>query len=264
MHRRFGLLVGAALVFANIFPAGATATTFSRSVTVTQSPKNVTQGARFTVTVRVGSPTQAKTVQIEARTQDIYGNTTWTVLKSQKVRATAKHTFKLLATGVDTQRYRARATYRTGKPVIDAFSVTVWQWTDLHRVSSYYSTAGVAANAYSQLAMNGDQYIGWYTYGSYGMWETRYTPGRSCKAFRGILGVTDASADGSSAEFTLLTDESSVVYTSSSLVPGMVETMQIPIANPYRFSIQARNTSPGGLRGYPAIGNPQFLCNTAF
>ena len=183
-------------------------------------------------------------------------------MKTRKVRGTAKHTFKLLATGVDTQRFRARAKYRSGQPAISqSFGITVWQWTDLREVSYYYVTNGAYAG---QFAMNGDQYIGWFTSGHYGMWETRYTTGRNCKAFRGVFGVTDSSDDGSSAQFTLLTDESTEAYASPVLVPGTVEPVQFAVAKPYRFSIQARNTSPDGLRSFPAIGTPQLLCNTEF
>ena len=253
----FALLVGSL----GLVPAGAATASVARAVTVVKAPTNVTQGDRFDVTVRVTGATQAKTVQLQTQTKDIYGNPQWTPTKTVRVVSTAKHTLKALADQVNAQRYRAVATYRDGKRVASKpFHVTVWSWTDLYAISSYYSTSGIANSSMSQFAMNGDQYLGWYVYLDEGMWERRYTPGRNCKAFRGVFGVTDSSADGSSAQFTLLTDETNVVYTSPTLVPGPVTKAQFNLAKPYRLSIQARNTSPNGELSYPAIGNPQLLC----
>lgn len=278
MYRRMRLTAGVLALAAGIAPVadltssvessaalGAAARTTSPSVTIAQAPKDVTQGDRFAVTVRVGSASQARTVEIQMQTEDYAGTKYWTRLRATQVRGTARHVFKLVATGVDTQRLRALATYRGSRSVASKpFGVTVWQWTDLAGIPSYYSTNGVSDHPSSQFGMNGDQYIGWYTYGPYGMWEARYTPGRHCKAFRGVFGVTDSSGDGSSAEFALLADETSLVYQSPALVPGAVETVEFEVASPYRFAIQARDTSPEDVYAFPAIGNPQFLCSTEF
>ena len=253
-------LLGAAVAApAQAVPAVQRSTT--PVVLVAPAVHDVNQGDLFSVTVKVGAARLAKTVQIQAQTKDIYGKLEWTLLKTANVHAEATHVLKVMADGVDSERFRAVATYRDRKPVVSkAFAVTVWTWTDLSLISSYYETFGISSGAYSQFGMNGDQYIGWYTYDRSGMWEQRYTPGRHCKAFRGVFGVSDSSADGSSAQFTVLTDETNVVYQSPTLVPGAVTDVQFDLALPYRLSIQARNTSPDGVLSYPAIGNPQLLC----
>lgn len=269
MYRRAMTALVCVLVCAGA-PASATwearaSTQTALGVTVVTAPADVTQGDKYDVVVRVASPRRARTVQIQTQTTDIFGAVQWTFLKSVRVAGQAKRSVPLVATGVGRQRFRALVTYRDAKPATSRpFGTTVWQWTVLSRIPSYYSTGGVADYSGAQFGMNGDQYVGWFTHYDYGMWEARYTPGRNCKAFRGVFGVTDDSSDGSSGEFTLLTDETDVVYQSPSLVPGAVETVQLELANPYRFAIQARDTSPDGLAAYPAIGNPEFLCNTAY
>ena len=263
------LTVGAFVLPADADSSGASPTTSIQAsarvsggaVTLVDIPKDLTLGDRFTVTAKVSRARLAKTVQIQTQTLDYYGNKQWTSTKTSRVKGAARHTFNLVASGVDRQKIRALVTYRDGAQVASkSVGYTIWQWTNLSSFSSYYRTGGVMDYSWSQFGMNGDQYVGWYTLGGYDMWEARYTPGRNCKAFRGVFGVTDDSADGSSAEFTLVTDETTTVYQSPSLVPGSVETVQLDLAKPYRFAIQARNTSPDGVWSYPAIGNPQFLC----
>jgi hypothetical protein len=233
-------------------------------VSIAHAPSDVMEGDRFKVKVRVGSPVKAKTLVLQQRVVDILGNTSWTSLKSRKVASKARHTFKLVATGVDTQRFRALVVYRgAGKVRSAARGVTVWAWTDLGRIPHYYATSGVN-HEYFQFGLAGTQYRGWLTMGGYGSWETRFTPGRHCKAFRGVVGVTDQSADGSSGQVTLLANETAIVYQSPVLTPGAAHGFEIALSAPYRFAIQGRNLSPDGVRSYPAIGTPQFLCDTAF
>jgi hypothetical protein len=244
-----------------VAPTGAVASSAAvRVVEVVKKPRQVTLGARFSVTVRVGAAREASRLRIETQTEDVYGNKQWTAVKVRRVNTQSRHTLKLVATEPNVQRYRATVRYRDGKTVAaKPFAVTVWQWVDLSRFDAYYATAGISDHQYSQFPMNGDQHIGWYTYLDHGMWEARYTTGRKCTAFRGTFGMTDHSADGSSGRFTLLAD-GEVVYDSPTLVPGVVATPRVSLAKPYRFAIQARNTSTDGVLAWPAIGGPQFLC----
>lgn len=235
-----------------------------RSVILT-GPKDVTEGDLYTITVKVAAPRKAKTVQLQALRPEYAGDSTpvWVVVKTRKVNATANHTFRALADAGESQRYRAVATYVDGKPIWSkAMSVRVWHWTDLSRYTAYYKVGTVYDESYWAFAMNGDTWEGWRTRSS--MAESRYTLGRNCKSFRGTMGVDDFTDDGGTAQITLLTDESNVVYTSPTLVPGEVVNVQLDLELPYRFSIQGRNTSPddGIVRDvYPAIGAAQFLCH---
>jgi hypothetical protein len=231
------------------------------SVSITSAPSNVTEGDRMKLGAKVASASKATRVQLQERQVDIFGNSSWVTVRSEKVRGRARHTFTLTADGLNKERYRARAVYRSGKAVVSsAVTVTVWRWIALSNYRAYYSTNGVANNPYSDFNMNGRQYLGWYTYSSDPSWEARYTPGRNCKAFRGELGVRDESSDGSSATITLLTDDDQVLYESPSLKPGSVTKINLAMGRPYRFIIRAVDTSPDGLYAYPAIGDPAYLC----
>ena len=95
---------------------------------------------------------------------------------------------------------------------------------------------------------------------SYPSYESRYTVGRHCKAIRGVAGVSDKSADRSSAVVSVVADETTTVFTSGTLSPGMAEQFEVDLAKPYRLSIQAQRTSPADQAAYPAIGSPELLC----
>ena len=224
--------------------------------------KNVTEGDRLTVRVRVGSAGQAKTVELLKETKSIFGSVSWEPVKRKHVKGKALQQFVVTVTDENHERYRARVAYKNRKPVTTSpVRVTVWRWIDLIAFRPYLSTGGMWDSNYQPaFTMNGTTYEGWQTRHPYPTWESRYTPGRNCKAFRGDLGVTDTSADGSSATISFLAEETQFVYASPSLTPGMIKKVTLNLAKPYRFSIQARNTSPDSLRAYPAIGNPQFLC----
>lgn len=116
--------------------------------------------------------------------------------------------------------------------------------------------------------INGQAYRGWgaATYSNTGTWEARFTPGRNCDAFRGVLGVEDVSADGSSASIGFTIDETTY-QGFDGLTPGMSQPVNIPLdPKPYRFAIHLTDTSPGATTGrdavqsYPVIGEPAFRC----
>lgn len=233
----------------------------TRSVSVVRAPRHVEEGKRFRVTLRVDAPSAARRVAVQNLQTDVYGNTEWVTLRSKRVNGVARQRFRLLAEGLNLQKYRAVATYRDKPRAVASprFAIHIWRWIDLQLYRPYYSTYGVAINGYSEFSMNGDRWLGWYAYGGSGMWESRHTPGRDCKAFRGVFGVTDESQDGSSAEFTVLADETETVFRSKPLGPGGVQKAKFSLARPYRLSVQARSTSPG-VPVAPAIGLPQLLC----
>src|SRR5262249_50893899 len=147
----------------------------------------------------------------------------WQTVKRTKVRGHKKHTFRAVAGTEDSQRYRARAIYEGGAASMSRPAVsTVWHWTDMMSFRAYAWTNGVSSNEFNQFQMNGSEYHGgWYTSGSYTTWETRFTPGRHCSAFRGVAGLTDNSQDGSSGAIQLVADESTAAFSSKALTPGM-------------------------------------------
>ena len=252
-------LGGLAAVPIGAVPASAE---FIRETRISDAPRNVTLGDRIRVTVKVGSPARARGVQLERRTTDIYGNTTWSRVSRQRVDGRAKHTFKPVAAQLDRERFRAVTTYKSGgRTASKRRTVRVWSWTPLSKLPSYYKTNGVNGYEYTNFGMAGNQHLGWFTYGSYGAWEGRYTTGRHCKALRGDFGLNDKSADGSGGQFTIVNvDDGSTLYQSPVVHPGGVVSAQVRFPLPYRISIQARTTPADGPLALPAIGSPELLC----
>lgn len=263
MIRRAATATAISMVALGMMPvvSATPASAAGASLSITSAPSNVTEGDRMKFGTKVASASKATRVQLQERQVDIFGNSSWVTVRSEKVRGRARHAFTVTADGINKERYRARAVYRSGKAAVSSsVTVTVWRWVPLGNYNAYYSTYGVSSNPYSNFAMNGRQYLGWYTYSSYRSWEARYTPGRNCKAFRGELGVRDESSDGSSATITLLTEDDQVLYESPPLEPGIVTKLNLAMSRPYRFSIRAADTSPDSAHAYPAIGDPAYLC----
>lgn len=228
-------------------------------VTVTL-PNSLVEGDRLIVKVKVGRTQEAKRILLQRFTTDIFGNTSWETVKKAKVAGKKRHTFGAVAGEGDTERYRARVLYADAKPAMSKpASATVWHWSALTDMPDYYKTVGIFESASGPI--NGVQYNGVFTYGSsYSSWEIRYTLGRHCRALRGVLGVGDNSADGSSAVISLVQDETHAILTSATLTPGMDQRFQVDLALPYRLSVQMQETSPADEAAYPAIGTPELLC----
>ncbi len=208
----------------------------------------------------------AKRIEFQQFLPEYLGDSTpvWTAVRSRRVTNGGSLILKMVADDSVTQRIRAVITYTSGdRSTSRPANVKIWHWINLYDFDAYYSAGAIWDSQFISFAMNGDTWLGWQTYSSSSMWESRYTLGRHCKAFRGTLGLKDDSSDGTTATVTLLTDETTEVYTSPTLVPGAVEQVEFDLARPYRFSIQGRDTTPDSEATHvvhPAIGTPQFLC----
>lgn len=225
-------------------------------------PDQLVEGDRFTVEVKVRRTTGAQRLLLQQLVTDIYGGRGWVTVSKAKVGGKTRHSFRAVAGKDDAQKYRARVLYAGSKPAVSKpVTTTVWHWTSMMEFTAYDYSHGISSNAYNQFAMNGTEYHGgWFTTGTYLSWDLRFTPGRHCKAFRGVAGLTDASADGASGALQLVADETSTVYASPTLTPGMTTPISVTLAVPYRLFIQAQRTSPAERAAYPAIGNPELLC----
>ena len=91
-------------------------------------------------------------------------------------------------------------------------------------------------------------------------WESRYTPGRNCKAFRGIAGLSDTSADGATGAVAVSADEQ-LLWSSTVLTPGATQAFEIAMDRPYRVALTATNTVAPDVKSFPLIGDPQLLCS---
>ena len=223
-------------------------------------PTNLVEGDAFTIQVKVGRNDNAKVVQLQ---QQVDGARGWQTVGKTKAKHKKKYEFHAVSGAGDTVSYRAKVVYRDSKPVTSEPSMsTVWHWTSLAAFVPYSHTAGVNDNHISSFTLNGAPYHGWFTTGAFKTWESRYTVGRHCNAIRGVAGVRDESADGSTAVVRLLADDVPV-YASPTLTPGTAQTFQVALPSmPYRLAVQGQNigaTAPQ-LPVYPAVGTPELLC----
>lgn len=255
-----GVVVGSAAPAGAVPPRGAEEPLRSaRAVALTSAVAEVIEGDVVALRATVKKPKQAKRIYLQRWDVPLYiGNPSWENVRSVKVRKRTT-TLHEVATSLNTARYRVVVTRKHGKPLKSApVNVTVWRWIPLQKFAPYSSTSGAV---FSEANINGARYKTWgaATWSAAGSWESRFTPGRNCKAFAGVLGVNDQSDDGSSGTIALTADEVSI-YQSPALTPGMSMKIQVPLALPYRFGLRATDTSPDGVDAYPVVGDPALLC----
>jgi hypothetical protein len=237
---------------------------------LSSSTNEVTEGDRLTLTAGVKAPRRATRATLQKWTKAQYASTaSWEVVRTVEVRGRSKIRFKTVVADENTERYRVSVAYQdTAKPLKSrAVKIQVWRWIPLNEYRPYYEAQAYAAG-FGSTTIAGHAYSGWgaATYSHTGTWESRFTPGRHCKAFKAVLGVADISGDGSSGLITLTADDIQI-YTSPTLTPGMSVPVTIDLAQPYRFGIQLFDTTPGGTTGrdavesWPVLGEPAFLCS---
>jgi hypothetical protein len=197
------------------------------------------------------------------RTRNVFGEVVWEGLKKKQVLGTRLHKVPLIAGPTSPLKLRALVTYRNGQTVRStAFRVTTWRWFGLHRFPAYYATSGAVVHEYSSFLIAGSAYKGWQGLATgVTSWESRHTPGRNCKNMRGVVGLRDDSLDGSSAQVTILTDETTVAYQSPTLTPGAAHPFTIDLGRPYRLTVRARLGST--VRATPAVGLLNCSATTA-
>jgi len=228
-------------------------------VSLSTSTKNAEEGDRVRLSATLKARAAATTITLERWSAPYFGSSSWEAVDAAKVRGRREIAFDVVAPPVNSERYRVSVAYNSGKshrsrPV----TFTVWRWIALSDFEPYYETSGVGPGIVS---INGQQYQSWGPYYSSNAnsWEARFTPGRNCKAFAAVIGGADPSDDGSTGTIRLTADDN-LIYESASLTPGMDQRIEIPLALPYRFGIVYDDTSAAGLRGWPAMGDPGFLC----
>lgn len=234
------------------------------------SARQVTEGDRYSLTARIKSARRAWKVTLQKLDPPAYSfqDPQWVTVKTTKVRDRSKVKFQAVAVEMNVEQHRVVVTYPKTRPVVSQrVRVTVWRWIPLSDYDPYYEAEPYAA-IFGTTTINGRAYSGWgaATYSHTGTWESRFTPGRHCTSFRGILGVGDISADGSTANIAFTADDTTI-YESPVLTPGMSLPLVLPLAvRPYRFGIQLTDTTPGGTTGrdeveaWPVIGEPAFRC----
>jgi hypothetical protein len=239
----------------------------TRGATTTASVRQTLEGSRYVVTTSLKSPKKATNVTIQKLDPPEYTfqEPEWVNVRTTAVRGRSRIKTVVVATETNTERYRAVVSYKrakafTTKPV----AVTIWRWIPLSDYDPYYESGDTT---FGTFGINGRVYKGWgpWLYSHVGYWEARFTPGRHCAAFRGLVGLDDDSDDGSSGMVALTADDQQV-YESQQLSPGTELPVTIPLAKPYRLGVILTDTTPGGTEGhddiesYPSIGDPELLC----
>jgi hypothetical protein len=227
-----------------------------------KAPRKVVEGDRYTLHIKLDEPGNIRRIEVQQKIPDVFGDPVWETVKSLEARGRSSVKHRVVAGSEDRERFRVVLRPKSGRSVTSkVVTVMVWHWYPLSTWQSYYSTSGVLDSSYGQFDMNGRTYAGgWQTYGSYLNWESRYTLGRNCRSMRGTFGVTDESADGSSATLQILSEGTDQIYSSPALVPGSVDSKMVSLPTPYRISIIGTNTSPDGVSAFPAAGDLEFLC----
>lgn len=229
-------------------------------VTVTAAKKSVTEGDVLKLSAKVTQVRKAKRVTLQRWDKPYsWAAGRWTPVKSAKAKR--KVTFRTTVTSVNRARYRVSVTYKgRNKPVVSkATAATVWRWIPLAAYTPYQSTTPLPTHA---AAVNGRSYAVWgpYYYAQ-SAWESRYTTGRHCSAFRGAAGVKDSSGDGAVGviEFEA---EGKRLWTSPNLVPGRTVPFTVNLSpKPYRIALIARDTSgDASLRTLPVVVDPELYC----
>ena len=258
--RILGPVVATALVLTAVPATTATAEPGpARKVKVSVTlPTTVVEGERFTLEAKLSRTDGAKTIQLQRATT----GSGWELVAKSKVRKKKTYTFTDIAGADDLMRYRIKVKREKGGALTSAPAETaVWHWRPMTDFDSYFQTPGVSYGNNVHMTISGVTYRGgWETSGKTGSWETRITPGRHCRSFRGLVGVTDDSADGSSAVISLVADETTTVYTSPTLAPGAALPVQLDLALPFRLSVRAQRLSSPAVEVYPALANPELLC----
>lgn len=238
------------------------------------APNNATEGEKFAVTARIKKPKQALRVTFQYKETAIYDYqsiTSWTTLKTVKVKHRRAVSITTQADAAKEAKFRAVVTYRGSRHTSKSSPVRVnyWHWQGL---SGRYYTAGSDID-FIGFNMGGKAWNGWYQYGGPSA-ESRYTLSGTCKRFKATVGLTDQSADGSTGTVTFSTINPAATaqpaWSSPVLIPGKTVTVDLPLRAPYRFSIFGQNTSAPVSDGsgktttpaaYPAVGDPEFLCH---
>ncbi len=254
------LMVGLLTLVGSQASSSASASQYKRPVALVASTTELVEGDRLKLTATIANPRKAKRVTLERWNVPLYyGTPSWQTVKSVKVRNRKRVTFKYVATALNSERFRAVVTYKSAKPARSkTIGVKVWRWIPLSDYRPYYDTNHLI---FSDVTINGRRYKGYGppSYSRARSWEARFTPGRNCRAFRGVAGLADISGDGSSGSVTITADDA-VTYESPALTPGMDSPFEISLELPYRLGLQFLNTSPEKVDSWPVIGEPALLC----
>jgi hypothetical protein len=232
-------------------------------VIVSGGAPEVVEGDVIRVVAKVPAARTAKRVTLERLALPVYeglGSPTWEEVKSSAVRGRARIKFKSIAQQPNVEKLRVRVQYQdrrravVSKPV----QIEVWSWVQLREFPAYQYTSGLRLG---EASISGRTYEAWTpeTWSSARSWESRHTPGRNCRAFRGTAGLIDASADGSSGTIQFFADEAPA-WTSPALTPGVAVPFEVSLNLPYRFALLATNTSAATVKAFPAIGDSELLC----
>lgn len=240
----------------------------SGQVAVNVDRKVVDEGDEITIAARIKRAGSVRRVILE---QDAYaydyeaGRYDYVFAEVDRAPSRGRSTVKFhqIASGPDLDRYRVGLELKNGQVKYSrAVSVQVWRWIALREFAPYEGSRG---SGFGEGTMNGALRKAWgpYTYSDTGAWFVRFTPGRHCDAFRGVMALFDTSDDGTDG-YGIMSADDQVVFTSPTLTPGMDVPFEVALGAPYRFSIEVYdNDRADALRAWPGVGDPALHCRYA-
>lgn len=230
-------------------------------VTAPKSTSEVLEGDVVQVRARIVGAREAKKATLERLVVPAYfSSPTWESVKTVSVRGRGRISFRVTAQQENGEKFRVRVEMKNGRSKASkAIAVKVWRWIPLREFSPYQETSGTGTGEGS---IAGRQYAAWggYAWSSARSWEGRYTPGRNCRALRGVAGLADTSADATTGSVAVIADEQAL-WSSPVLTPGAAYPFEVPLNLPYRMALLATNTSAPDLKAFPLIGDPELLCS---
>jgi hypothetical protein len=268
MHTRtlaLGVVLATALSSATALASADAATSHQRGTQraahsyqvvakVNKTEPMVNDKVKIKAKVTPAAPGASVTLQLKYDDQK-----TWKTIDHGRLNGQGKVTFKDKVSSPRVRKYRVvkPADAKAGAGRGETEKVFVFGWRDLTSIP-----AATAANMQKidSLTINGvaypnsiRSYVGYPPPGNTGSIE--YNLNRQCKAFRGTVGLDDASPVSATATIQLSTD--SVQRYSGSFALTQSAPVAFDVTKVFRLTITTATTG----NGFAAVGTPQVLCS---
>lgn len=230
------------------------------SITIAVKSEQVERGQKVVVTGSVAGRRVTR-VTLQQKRQ----GSRWKSQATAKVRADGTYRLKDKTTTAVTRKYRVVSA--TGPRAKSAkVEVGVFAWQDMTTMSSRSNTGwGILAPP----TINGVSYgPAWVTYGGAEVPASAsvdFNVNRECIAFRGRIGLSDASDSAGRATVAVVADDVPAYTKTFGLTES--EMVTVPLAHPFRIGFTSTVENPGGTdpapRAAAAIAQPELYCSAS-
>lgn len=231
------------------------------SITIAVKSDQVERGQKVVVTGSVAGRRVTR-VTLQQKRQ----GSRWKSQATAKVRADGTYRLKDKTTTAVTRTYRVISA--SGPRARSAkVQVGVFAWRDVTKMDSRSNTGWGVLDA---PAINGvSSGPAWVSYGDVydGMTTVSvdFNVNRECIAFRGRIGLSDASDTTAKATVRVLGDDTAAYTKTFGLTES--EMVTVPLAHPFRIGFTSTVENPGGTdpapRAAAAIAQPELYCSAS-